>query len=108
MTVEPAATSNPQTWTMYDLVIVSSGGNTTPFNSTAMRQAVTSYRAAGGKLLVEGGEVAYRLNYNDVTFLRNVLYVQQWNGDNAGNVTVADANHHVMSVPNVIPATLPL
>ena len=108
VTVQAAAATDPATWGLYDLVIYCSGGSTTPLSSTSLRAALTAHRAAGGKLLVEGGEVAYRMNYNDSAFLNNVLYVSAWNGDSAGNVTVADASHHVMSVPNQIAGPITL
>ncbi|MDD5718719.1 MAG: C25 family cysteine peptidase [Candidatus Krumholzibacteria bacterium] len=108
VTMEAASSSDPATWTLYDLVIVSSGANTSPLTDSALRLALTAYRAAGGKLLVEGGEVAYRMQNTDSAFMNNVLKVTQWNGDNGGHVTVVDPSHYVMSVPNVITGPLSL
>ena len=108
VTMQSATASDPATWALYDLVILCSGGNTTPLSNATLRQALTAYRNAGGKLLVEGGEVAYRMNSTDSAFLNNVLKVSAWNGDNGGNVIVADAGHHVMSVPNLITGPLAL
>ncbi len=100
--MESAATSDPGSWGLYDMLLVSSGANTSPFGSATLRTALTAYKAGGGRLMVEGGEVAYDLNYADPTFLLNVLHVSGWSGDSSGNVIVADATHPVMSVPNVI------
>ncbi|HOX25802.1 MAG TPA: C25 family cysteine peptidase [Candidatus Krumholzibacteria bacterium] len=101
-TLEPAAVSDPADWPLYDLVFVSSGANTGPLGNTTLRANLTAFNAAGGKLFVEGGEIAYDLQYSDVTFLQNVLRVLDWNGDSSGNVTVTDPDHPVMSVPNPI------
>jgi len=101
-TLEAATASDPGTWPLYDLIIVSSGANTGPLNSAALRASLTAFNAAGGKLFIEGGEVAYDMQYADLTFMQNVLRVYDWNGDSSGNLTVADAAHPVMSTPNPI------
>jgi subtilisin-like proprotein convertase family protein len=108
VTVEDVASTNPGTWTNYDALLVSSGNNTSPLTSTALRAALTAYKAAGGKLLIEGGEVAYSFQFNDAAFFQNVLHCADWNHDSAGNITVAVASHQLMNVPNVIhgPITL--
>jgi hypothetical protein len=102
VTVEAAATSNPALWQDYDMLICSSGANLSPLSSSTLRANLTTFRAAGGKLLVEGGEIAYDLYYGDATFLANVLHVSSWGGDSSGNVSVAVPEHAVMSVPNTI------
>ncbi len=101
-TLQPASSSDPDFWADYDLIICSSGANTSTLTSGALRANLTAHVAAGGRLLVEGGEVAYDMQYTDATFMRNVLHVDDWNGDSSGDVSVADAAHPVMSVPNVI------
>jgi hypothetical protein len=101
-TMQDALLSNPGDWDDYDLVICSSGANTTTLSSGNLRTALTAYRDSGGKLLVEGGEVAYDMQYTDSAFLTGTLHVDDWNGDSSGDVSVADASHPVMSVPNVI------
>ena len=108
VTTEAADTSDPATWNLHDLVIVSCGSNTGPLGDDELRNALAGYSAGGGKLLVEGGEIAYDLRTNDLPFLTGVLHVAEWTGDNGGNVTVADATHHVMSVPNLIAGPLTL
>lgn len=100
--MESASTSNPDDWAMYDLVLSSSGANTSPLGSASYRASLAAYKSGGGRLMVEGGEIAYDLNYNDSSFLENTLHVTGWSGDSSGNMTVADASHPVMSLPNVI------
>lgn len=108
MTVESIATTNPATWSQYDMVLVSSGNSTAALASAAFRNALTTYAAAGGKLLIEGGEVAYSYQYNDVAFFQNVLHCSRWQHDSAGNITVGEATHPVMSTPNAIASPIPL
>ena len=56
--------------------------------------------------MVEGGEVAYSLNYDDVDFLSSVLHVSSWNGDDSGSLAVEDAGHSLVTVPNLIVGTI--
>ena len=104
VTVQTVAETDPITWDSYDLLIVSSGANTSPIADAAFRNAVESFALAGGHILVEGGEVGYdAASYPGYpTFADNVLHSNDWNHDQSGNVTVADPSHFVMSVPNTI------
>ncbi|MAF27395.1 MAG: hypothetical protein CME07_05970 [Gemmatimonadetes bacterium] len=101
VTTETMASTDPASWGLYDLLITSSGDNTTTLSDAAFRTALTAYAASGGHLLVEGGEVGYDY-YGDASFCEPVLHMTGWNHDESGSVTVADASHYVMSVPNVI------
>jgi subtilisin-like proprotein convertase family protein len=93
-------TFDPDEWVLYDLLIVAGGASTTPISDAAFQSALTSFAVAGGHYIVEGGEVGYV--HNGAGFGADVLHIQSWNGDSSGSVTVADAAHYVMSVPNVI------
>ncbi len=101
VTMEDAATSDPETWTDYDLVIVSCGDNTSTLPNSATRAALVSFVDAGGHLLLEGGEVGYD-HYGSGEFAQKVLHSTDWNHDSSGSLTVADPTHYVMSVPNTI------
>jgi len=93
-------TSDPAEWVLYDMLIVAGGASTDPISDSAFQSALTSFAAAGGHYIVEGGEIAYV--HNGAGFGADVLHIQSWTGDSSGSVTVADAAHYVMSVPNVI------
>ena len=108
VTVEELLATNPNTWTNYDALIVSSGNSTSPLNNPTFRSFLTSYKAAGGKLLVEGGEVAYSFQFNDASFFQNVLHCADWNHDSSGNITVGVPSHQLMTVPNVITGPIAL
>ncbi|MCK4510679.1 proprotein convertase P-domain-containing protein, partial [bacterium] len=105
VTEETAPSTDPGTWlTDYDFIISASGDNTAPVVSAAYRTALESYVAAGGKLLLEGGEVAYDAVSHPgyPTFAANVCHSYDWNGDSSGNLTVYDPTHPVTSFPNTI------
>ncbi|MCP4146066.1 MAG: hypothetical protein GY752_12400, partial [bacterium] len=90
---------NPDDWVLYDMLLVAVGDNTADFPA-GFQTALTSFAAAGGHYIVEGGEVFY--NHNGSGFGADVLHCESWQSDSSGSVTVADAAHYVMSVPNVI------
>jgi subtilisin-like proprotein convertase family protein len=102
VTMEAIGVTNPATWSNYDLVICSSGGNTTSLNNATVRAALVSFVQSGGHLLIEGGEVGYDWDTEDVNFAQTVLHVTAWTHDSSGNVQVAMPSHYVVSVPNVI------
>ena len=105
VTQETATTTDPGTWlTNYDFIVSASGDNTAPVAVAVYRTALEGYVAAGGKLIVEGGEVAYdAVSYPGYpTFATNVLHSADWNGDSSGNLTVYDGTHPVTTFPNTI------
>ncbi len=87
-------------WITYDMVLVSAGAKTLDL-STALRADMTTFVADGGKLLIEGGEVAYN-HQSDAAFCANVLHILDWGSDSVGNLTVHDPDHYIMSWPNII------
>lgn len=107
---EPAAASDPLTWDGYDLVVSSSGGNTSPVNSSSYRESLIDYVSGGGLLLIEGGEIAYDAisypGYPD--FAGSVLHCDQWNGDDVGRLEIvaAQAAHPMATSPNSLPAAI--
>ncbi len=101
VTNEAMDTTDPGTWSTYDLLVVSSGANTSSLSNAAFRAALVSYCQGGGHLLLEGGEVAYSWN-SDTSIKNSVMHVSAWNGDSSGSVTVGDAGHPVMSTPNTV------
>ena len=109
-TVEPAASSDPTTWSSYAFLVSASGSNTAPVANAAYRTALESYVAAGGKLIVEGGEVGYDAISTPgyPTFAANVLHCTTWAADNAGSLTRLLATHPVATTPNALPATIAL
>ncbi len=107
-TVEAANTSNPATWSNYQLLVSSSGGNEGPVANAAYRTAIENWVAGGGKLLVEGGEVAYDAASTPgyPTFAANVLHTIDWDADNAGALTLLTPGHPIATTPYAIPSGL--
>ena len=99
--VETMATTDPATWWNYDMLLVSSGDNTTSLNDPAFRTALITFAEAGGHILLEGGEVGYD-HYGDTEFATKVMHTTDWNHDASGDLDIAEPTHYVASVPNVI------
>ncbi len=102
--------TDPLTWPTYDLVVWSSGANTSPVSSSTDRRDLIDFVASGGKLLIEGGEVAYdAVGYPGYpNFADSVLHVDDWDGDEAGNLWLVTAQqaHPIASDPNPLPSTI--
>ncbi len=109
--VEDAAQSIPSTWPAYDVLVSSSGSSSAPLSDAAYRQAVVDYVNAGGKLVVEGGEVGHRAiaqGYTDV--VQHVLHVTGWLGDDSGPLVARpDRDYHpILTTPHALPAHISL
>ena len=107
VTVETSGTTDPSSWSMYDLVIVSCADNTSSLPDAAIRNALINYVDAGGKLLLEGGEVGYN-HYGSGAFAERVMHSTDWNHDSSGNFVIAEPTHPVMSVPNAVEDNSPV
>jgi len=101
---ETAAASDPGTWLSYDFIVSASGDNTSPVADATYRASLESYVASGGKLLLEGGEVAYDAqSYPGYpTFAANVCHVLDWTHDSSGNLVPYATTHPVLTTPNTI------
>jgi carboxypeptidase D len=104
---ETAASTTPATWPGYNLLVWSAGANESPVAQAALRTAIESYVAAGGKLLIEGGEIGYDAcsSPSYPTFRDNVLHVTQWRVDNAGALARYTPTHPIATTPNELPAS---
>ena len=101
---------NPADLNNYDLVILSAGLNEgTMFNNQTKRTAITNWTLAGGKTLVDGGEVGYIYRKSGTTtdldplFRRNVLNDSTWVSDRSGaSIQIVTTTHPIFNLPNSI------
>jgi len=112
VTLEDAATTDTSTWTNYDFLVWSSGediqtvGDNQESYSAAMRQALTDFYNAGGRIFFEGGELGYDAQNYDMTFAQNVLHITDWHTDNPGDLIVGNSSHPIATTPNILPNTI--
>lgn len=102
---ELAAETDPDTWRGYSMLVWSAGANTDSVADAAWRDALETFVAEGGRLLIEGGELGYDHRYND-SFRLNVLHVSGWSAHGGGGIAVADDDHPLSTVPNVLDETI--
>lgn len=101
-----STTYDAAAWGAYDLVLVSCGDESGALDAQ-LKGDLLAYVAAGGKLLIEGGDVA-RDEVTDGEFARDVLHVSAWVTDEPGDVGVYEALHPVMGYPHALPPSLEL
>jgi hypothetical protein len=99
------ASTDPTLWPSYKLVVWSAGSSTAPLALSDKWQALENYVAAGGKLLIEGGQVGYAAIRTPgfPTFAQNVLHCSAWDAHNGGALTIAATGHPLVTTPNVLP-----
>ncbi len=109
---EDAATSDPASWGGYSFLISSSGANTDPIASATYRSSIEAFVGGGGKLLSEGGEVAYDAISSPgyPTYANDVVHGFDWDGDESGPLVVIPGMefHPIMSMPHEVSGNLPV
>ncbi len=98
--------SDPELWTAYDLLVICTSDRDDPLNVDGVPAALESYAAGGGRLLCEGGELAYKFR-QDSSFLNTVLHASGWLSDYGGNLELAAPNHSVANYPYQLPGIIP-
>lgn len=110
VTEEMAGMSNPATWPDYDLLVWSAGTYGSPIAAQADRTALEAFVGAGGKLLIEGGEIGYDATRTPgyPSFAANVLHVSGWHEDQAGQLELrsGQSGHPLVTTPNPLPGTI--
>lgn len=112
-TVEWAA-MNVSNLQNYDIICLSAGTKTAAmFDDLAKRTAIVNYTLAGGKVVVEGGEVGWIYRYSSATsdkdpnFRRNVLYDSSWVSDvTSSTMRKIQPLHPIFNFPNPITDTM--
>lgn len=107
-TVETASVTDPSSWSGYRLLVWSAGPNADPVADATKRAAIESFVGSGGRLLIEGGQIAYDVFRTPgyPSFGQNVLHCSQWDVSSAGTLSIASgaANHALVTTPNSLPS----
>jgi subtilase family protein/flagellar hook capping protein FlgD/HYDIN/CFA65/VesB family protein/BACON domain-containing protein len=107
------ATSLTMNWDGYDVVINSSGGNTSPVADAAYRTMWETFAAdPAHKYIIEGGEVGYDVASSPgyPAWETGVIYSDTWAGDISGDMPLRSAysSHPIANYPNILPQSLTL
>ncbi len=117
-TLESADTTQPATWSQYDLIIWSSGEDITtvgqqsgsggPVYADQRRQDLLTFVQGGGKVFFEGGELGWdaQSGSGDPAWAQQVLRIVGWSSDNPADLTLSNATHPIATTPNTLPSTL--
>lgn len=100
--VETPATTDPALWTDYAFLVWVSGNNYGPI--ATLGEDLISYVQGGGKVLVEGGEVAY--DHQGDTIATEILHIQDWYTDSSGSLDLEVTDHPLATTPYTLPSTI--
>jgi subtilisin-like proprotein convertase family protein/subtilisin family serine protease len=103
---EDLGESDPQVWDEYDLLIVSSSDRMDPLAPEGFSEALELYASEGGRILCEGGELAYKFR-EDSSFLSSVLHVSGWVADYGGDLELSASGHAIANFPYTLPGSIP-
>lgn len=94
----------------YDVTVLACGNNSNPVSSNNLRLHLSSYVISGGKLLIEGGEVAYNSSINPQYngFKTKALKMKDWISHDGGNLKLNQSytNSFLATVPNILTQNL--
>jgi hypothetical protein len=107
VTTETIATTDPASWDDYKLLVWSAGANADPVADAVKRAGIEGYVAAGGHLLIEGGQIGYDVFRTPAypSFGSGVLHCSAWDVSSAGAISIAAAGHALVTTPNALPAS---
>lgn len=97
----------------YDVLVLSAGVKTSSiFNNAAKRAAIVSFAKAGGRTIVEGGEVGYIYRQSsevDKEFRWYTLFDSTWLSDaTTGTLKKRIVDHEIFTTPYAIPDNVAL
>jgi serine protease AprX len=94
----------------YDAVLISCGANFHPLGYTELRRTMERWAENGGKIMVEGGEVAYASSENPgyPEIMEKVLHIDSYQGENASTLRPPEELrlHPLVQRPNLLPVPL--
>ena len=103
VTITAPADMGPEDWLLADLLVWSGGDNSEPLAHPAWRSSLREFVHDGGHLLLEGGEVAFLWSSGDALLNEQVLHVEDWTGDDGGDLELNEPGHPLATTPNALP-----
>jgi zinc metalloprotease ZmpB len=97
----------------FSLIVLSAGSNDRPFDDSTRRAAIIRYVRAGGKVVVEGGEVGYYFqkdpagNERDSDFRRTILHDSTFVGNaESSSLLSTGSRSPIFTTPNILPESI--
>ena len=117
--VEQAKDTSYSTWSSYDIVVWSCGDDYSAINDIKSKQMLIDYVAQGGRLILEGGNIAGWIRETggtnvDREFQEKVLHAERicdeyrcWVYHDVGDLTLKlKTKHPIATAPNILPETI--
>lgn len=108
--IEQAKDTSYSTWSLYEIVVWSCGDDYSSINDTKNKQMLIDYVAQGGRLILEGGNIAAWLKEQGTTLLdrdfrEKVLHAtNEWVYHDVGNLKLIKKQPHpIATTPNILP-----
>lgn len=108
VSVLPASLADPSSWVYPDMLIWTTGNNPLPLGNPAWRAALRHFVDDGGRLLIEGGDIAYHWVEGDPLFAAHVLHSVAWLDDPTQPLALFESEHPLATTPNALPSNLSL
>jgi hypothetical protein len=115
--VEQAKDTSYSTWSSYDIVVWSCGDDYSAIDDVNGKQMLIDYVAQGGRLILEGGNIAGWIRETGVTivdreFQEKVLHAERncgeyscWVYHDVGDLKLKNT-HPIATTPNILPETI--
>ena len=115
--VEQAKDTSYSTWSSYDIVVWSCGDDYSAIDDVNSKQMLIDYVAQGGRLILEGGNIAGWIRETGVTivdreFQEKVLHAERncggyscWVYHDVGDLKLKNT-HPIATTPNILPETI--
>ena len=115
--VEQAKDTSYSTWSSYDIVVWSCGDDYSAIDDVNSKQMLIDYVAQGGRLILEGGNIAGWIRETGVTivdreFQEKVLHAKRncgeyscWVYHDVGDLKLKNT-HPIATTPNILPETI--
>ncbi|MCG2825047.1 MAG: clostripain-related cysteine peptidase, partial [Thermoplasmatales archaeon] len=114
VSTEQSSVTNASLWMNYNFIVWSDGDDITPITKletdpptgNTYRTWLTQYAFVGGRLIIEGGHIAFKHN-SIADFAKTVLHIipGAYVYDEVDNL-LKNATHPVATMPNIIPDTV--
>jgi len=108
--IDTMDTTDPASWTQFDLLAAMSGGNSDPVSSSEYREHLIEFVQKGGLLFIEGGDIGKVMQTTDPEFVNRVLRSSSWSRDFAGALRKVSeyAGHPLLNDPHELPYQIAL
>jgi subtilisin-like proprotein convertase family protein len=101
-----AVDTDPDGWWEYNFLVWSCGDSTSTVSSATLRQRLEEFVEAGGRVILEGGDLCRNHDDEHPTFASAVLAIDDFTSNPDSNLSCYDDEHPVSTLPNDLPGEI--